>query len=100
MIQLSLGSKDSAVTVGVLEGSISVRDDEGDFPLLQEDQVGQESFLQSVNSEVVLPVLQISAHPLVDGGVVLFPGVGRGNDEESSGSQHFLQEFLSTLITR
>lgn len=90
MIQLSLGSKDSAVTVGVLEGSISVRDDEGDFPLLQEDQVGQESFLQSVNSEVVLPVLQISSDPVLHRGVLRPPGVGGGDYQEAARPQHLL----------
>ena len=81
-VEFVLGSKDSAVTVGVLEGPISIRDHKGDLSLLQQNQVGQKSLLQPVDGEVVLAVLEIAAHPVVYGGVLLSPGVGRGDDEE------------------
>ena len=99
-VEFILGSEDSAVAVGVLEGTISIGDHEGDLPLLQQDQVGQESLLQPVDGEVVLAVLEIAAQPVLESGVVLFPGVGRGDDQEPSRCQHFLVKLRSDLSSQ
>ena len=63
VFQVFLASKDGAVAVGVLEGSIGIRDDKWNPVYLQQAKFRMEELLESINGEKVLPVLLESADP-------------------------------------
>ena len=84
-------SKNSAVAVGVLIGTISVWNHEGNPSFLQKLKLWQECLLQTIHSEVILCIFEEASNPLFNISVLLFPGVGRGNDKDSFLCQHGLK---------
>ena len=88
----------SAVAVSVLESAIRVGDNKWHSSLLQEMILRQESLLESIKSEVILSILEVTSHPVISWSVILTPGVGGAYDKNTFGRQHLLEKNHQNLF--
>ena len=89
----------SAVAVSVLESAIRVGDNKWHSSLLQEMILRQESLLESIKSEVVLSILEVTSHPVISWSVILTPGVGGAYNQDTFGRQHLLEKIIKNFVS-
>ena len=87
----SLPPKHCAVAVGVLEGAVAVRDDEGHPLDVEQDQVRAQELLQPLLGAELRPAHRHAPQPAAGLRVLRLPGVGGGHHQQPCLGQHRLQ---------